>query len=692
MASPGSELGLALIGCGEVTRAKHLPALRRVPGVRVVAVADPLAAQRERVADAFRVPYRVAGVEAALALPGVDAVGVAVPPEQHAAVAIAALRAGKHVWIDKPLALTVADSLAIMRAAEETSAVAMIGFHMRYHRLVGELRSFVRSGHLGRIESIHSVWNSPRDGEGLPAWRWRREHGGGALIEIGVHHFDLWRFLLDTEVVEVFASSRDGERDDENAIVTATLENGVLATASLSERTSHQIEVEICGSAGRVRAGCLRFDGLEFVPRGDALGTLRSRQRRAGQLLASLPRGMVSMARGGEYRESYRSAWTQFVRMAQGARPPECLPVEGLRATEVALATVTARTRHAPVRVVRTAGPRAIETVAAGCSEESSPRRGTAAALEEPGNAGGLAFSVVVPTFRRSAALRELLAALAAQRLPHDRFEVVVVNDGGTDPLAGVIAPFREHLNIVLLEDGHRGCAGARQAGVAAARGRWLVFTDDDCRPTPEWLLRLEERCRQAPGCAIGGMVINGLPDNLYSEATQLTLSCLDERLNGGGACRFFPTCNLSFPGSSYAMVGGLDAHWPIAGGEDRDLCERWLRAGFRIVRADDCVVLHYHKLNLRSYWRQHFNYGQGAHLYRTRCASVVGSAPGLEALRFYMLLPASAFRRYRGLKAIRLSLLLALGQAANALGFAWQAFHIRREEARSGVPSRVAP
>jgi predicted dehydrogenase/glycosyltransferase involved in cell wall biosynthesis len=636
----------------------------------VLALADSDAGRRDHVADLFHVPYRVSGIETVLALDGIDAVGVAVPPESHGEVAIAALEAGKHVWIDKPLALTAEECLRICEAAARTSRAVMTGFHMRFHRLVGGLRAAIRSGRLGKIESIRSVWNSPRADLDLPGWRRRRETGGGALIEIGVHHFDLWRYLLEAEVREVFARARDGERDDENAVVSGVMENGILATAILSERTSHEIEIEVCGSAGRVRAGCLRFDGLEFVPVAEVPGSPRARLERLAQFAGELPRGAASMLRGGEYRESYRAAWESFARAAQGRVSAACGPAEGLRAVEVAAAAVESRLRHAPVAVRRAELPARVETAPAPAAEPSA----------EPGPPF---FSVVVPTFNRPAASAGLLEALCAQDYPRSRFEVVLVNDGG-GCLDDVLAPFHGRLRIKLLSQGRAGCAEARQWGVAHAAGRWLAFTDDDCRPAPGWLRRLEETCSAAPDCAVGGRVFNGLRGNLFSEATQVMLDYLDAQFNGSGEGRYFPTNNLAFPAEAFASVGGLAPRWPAAGGEDRELCARWLGAGYRMVRSEGAVVLHCHELNPASYWRQHFHYGRGAYLFRARLAATGRPAPPLEPGRFYLRLPLFPFRRYRFGTAARLAALLAVAQVANALGFVWQA----AREAFGGRPA----
>ncbi|MCX6621642.1 MAG: glycosyltransferase [Acidobacteria bacterium] len=604
MKSLGPGIGLALIGCGEVTCAKHLPALHRL-------------------------------------------------------LALAAIRAGKHVWIDKPLALTAEECVQIAAAARGTSRVVMTGFHLRFHPLVAQVRRVIASGRLGTLESIRSVWNSPRGDAGLPAWRWHRETGGGAITEIGVHHFDLWRYLLGAEVREVYALSRDGSRHDENAIVTATLDNGVLATAILSERTPHDIELEICGSAGRLRAACLRFEGLEFYSLTDIPGSPRTRLGRYSHFLRTLPSGLVSIARGGGYRESYRNGWEHFVRAAQGQAPACCDAVDGLRATEILCAAHESLRRNLPVAVAHNLPSALPESLPL-----PLPETGSAPAPGRP------LFSIVVPTYERPAALRSLLESLSAQRYPRHRFEVILVNDGAPTPIEPLVEPFRGRLQITTLTVSHRGCSGARHAGVARARGLWLAFTDDDCRPAPDWLANLEQALSAEPGAAVGGPVSNGLPGNLFADATQTMLAYLDRALNRDDAVRYLPTDNLAFPAQAFAAAGGLDPTWPLAGGEDRELCARWLRAGHRILRRDACLVVHFHPLTLASYWRQNYCYGRGARLYRTRVSAAGELRPPLEQLGFYLRLLLVPLRRHPLPRALRIIGLLALGQAANALGF----------------------
>src|SRR5271170_5461409 len=199
MSSAERHVRVAVIGCGEVTRAKHLPALAQVTGISVVALCDQDGQRSREVAEQFGIAKHCTDAAEIFAMPEVEAVGVCTNPETHADLAVAAMRAGKHVLIEKPLALTMVDCTRMMAASEASKVIAMTGFHMRFHRLIREARQCIREGILGPIESVRMVWHSPRADFAIPEWKTQRQRGGGALVEIAVHHFDLLRFLLDTE-------------------------------------------------------------------------------------------------------------------------------------------------------------------------------------------------------------------------------------------------------------------------------------------------------------------------------------------------------------------------------------------------------------------------------------------------------------------------------------------------------------
>lgn len=348
-----SQLKIAIVGCGEVTEHKHLPALGRVRGARVVAVADLNPARCGHVAARYRIPHQFSSVAALLDARVADVVGALVPPGAHADVAMQALDAGCHVLVEKPLALTLDDADALMAKAQGRSARVAMGFHMRWHRLLRQARDVVRSGRLGTIESIQTVWNSPRPDAGIPAWKCARATGGGAIVELGVHLFDLWRFLLGAEVVDVFARAHHAIRKDEHAVVTAQLDNGAFATAVTSERTGHDIDVEIAGSAGRMRVACQRFDGLQVFDVKETSGMVGPRLRALVQTAREIPRGVARMRTLGDYGDSYRGMWQHLIDAIAGGGDVECTLQDGRRALEVVLAAAASAETGVPVALAR---------------------------------------------------------------------------------------------------------------------------------------------------------------------------------------------------------------------------------------------------------------------------------------------------------------------------------------------------
>ena len=281
-----------------------------------------------------------------------------------------------------------------------------------------------------------------------------------------------------------------------------------------------------------------------------------------------------------------------------------------------------------------------------------------------------LMFSVVIPTFNRARQLRDCLASLALQDLPKRCFEVVLVDDGGSEALEEVLSPFREQLDIRLLRQTHMGCAAARQLGIEHASGEYLAFTDDDCCPAPNWLSTLGARLAAHPGCAVGGPTVNGAVDNPFSEATQTVVRVLTEwTRDEAGFVPYCPTSNAAFPALALESVGGLDPTWAIAGGEDRDLCARWSDAGCRLLFALEARVFHFHRLTLFQFAKQHFNYGRGAirflHADEARAPNRFRS----KGIGFYRTLFHAPFENQPPRQAALIFGLLLVTQIATAAG-----------------------
>ncbi|MBI3300777.1 MAG: Gfo/Idh/MocA family oxidoreductase [Deltaproteobacteria bacterium] len=372
-ASSSKTLKLGVIGCGRVAETRHLPALQTLPDVEVVAVADISPDRLRWVADRFHIKARYPDGLALLDNSAIEAVAVCVPTQFHVEVALAALDTGKHLFIEKPLALSLDESDRLIERAKQSSNKVMLGFNMRWHRLLRQARQIIQEGTLGSLKLMCTTFTSGTRYRGnVPEWRKQRMLGGGVLIEQAVHHFDLWRFLLQSEVEEVFATSHCGQWEDETATVTARMANGVLVAAMFSEGTSDNNEVEVYGQAGRLRVSCYRFDGLEFSSAASVPGAIRTRLHRTAQALKALPLAVSQMRRGGDYIASYRAEWRHFLDCVQHDTPVECTLDDGRCALQVVLAALESASLRQPVNVSQ--GPREITPMAASTPVERQQR------------------------------------------------------------------------------------------------------------------------------------------------------------------------------------------------------------------------------------------------------------------------------------------------------------------------------
>lgn len=341
-----------MIGCGLVMELKHMVVLQRISGIEVVAASDINGERLQAVADRFRIPGRHADAMDLLRRPDIDAVAICTPPAQHAAYVLAALEAGKHVLVEKPLALDMDECDRMIARARGADRKVVVGFHMRWHRQARAAREMLRSGQLGAIEIVRGVWtNSIRLDRDLPSWRGSRETGGGALIELGVHLYDLFRFWLEVDVEEIFVASTGREWPDESVSISARMTNGVLISAVISEVSNCDMEFEIYGRAGRSRFACLRYDGIESFDSTAVPGGGRSTLQRLARMIGQLPRGLAQGRLGGDYLLSYQREWEHFADVVRAAAPIECTLEDGRHAVQVALAAVQSALTGQPVRV-----------------------------------------------------------------------------------------------------------------------------------------------------------------------------------------------------------------------------------------------------------------------------------------------------------------------------------------------------
>ena len=307
----------------------HLPALARIAEVEVAALADADAERLNAAGTKWGVDHRYADYRALLSDPSVNAVLITVPTPFHCAAFLAAVELGKHTYIEKPLAMNLEEADRMLAAAAQFAGCTVVGFNLRSHRLVQKARELIRAGALGPIVSVRTVLVGGL--QERPAWQCRRAEGGGAFYELGIHHFDLWRFLLDTEVAHVEAQSLSDGSDDARVAVTARLVNGALACSVFALHGAASHEIEVIGESASLRFSLYRADSLEIRPAG--------RLRQFTRWLQQLPGAAKAARRGGDYVDSYRTHWLRFLESMRGGEPPATLQ-DGREAVRIAVAAI----------------------------------------------------------------------------------------------------------------------------------------------------------------------------------------------------------------------------------------------------------------------------------------------------------------------------------------------------------------
>ena len=243
-------VGLGLIGCGDFGRF-CLAAYERMEQVRIAAVADVAVGAANRLGREFGVAA-LDDPEALLTCPGVELVHIATPPSSHYPLAMAAIRAGKHVLCEKPLALSTAQADEIIAAAAEVGVIVPVNFVLRYNRIVQDVKALIDSAVLGRV--LHAqLTNCAKDTKlGPRHWFWDKAVSGGIFLEHGVHFFDLYRYWLGPgRVVSAHAELREGTGMEDRVVCTVRHDSGVLAghyhgfdQMDLMDRTEHRLVCE----------------------------------------------------------------------------------------------------------------------------------------------------------------------------------------------------------------------------------------------------------------------------------------------------------------------------------------------------------------------------------------------------------------------------------------------------------------
>lgn len=314
-----SPVRVGVLGAGAISQLVHLPILGGRDDVEVVALADKDNHKAESIARRFSVPT-VTDDRSVLSNPEIDAVLVCTPNYLHEEHAIAALESGKHVLVERPLAITSEGASRILDAARASGRQIMMNTAHRFRSDTIALYSFVAGGALGEVFSVQgSLLN--RKLAVRSSWRHRtREAGGGALMDLGVPILDLCLWLIGyPEIRRVSAASTMGEGEVEDGAA-------VLVETATGVSISVLVSWTLFSDQDRYQAQVLGRAGSGSIP---PLSVFR---QIGGRPISVTPEHPT--VRENPYMVSHRRLLDRFVGMAAGVRAVD-LPLEQVRLLRV---------------------------------------------------------------------------------------------------------------------------------------------------------------------------------------------------------------------------------------------------------------------------------------------------------------------------------------------------------------------
>jgi myo-inositol 2-dehydrogenase/D-chiro-inositol 1-dehydrogenase len=336
MTAAASPVRVGLIGAGLIGSFHGESLTRRIPEAQLVAIADPAGDAADRLASALGVSRAERDPEAVLQDDGVDAVVITAPARFHTQLIIQAANAGKAIFCEKPMALTLEDADRAIAAARAAGVPLQVGFNRRFDRGFQAGHAAIVAGRIGTPQLLRSLTRDPglENPGAVPPWT--------IFLETLIHDFDTLRYLNPgAEAVEVHAIADALVRPDyrdcgllDTAIVTVRFDNGAMATAEACFQAvyGYDIRGEVFGSAGMVTMGDGRRSSMSyFGEHGSAADTVRSN---------------VEL-----FLDAYTEELAHFVRCARTGDEPEVTGGDARAALAIALAAIRSVQSTQPVRV-----------------------------------------------------------------------------------------------------------------------------------------------------------------------------------------------------------------------------------------------------------------------------------------------------------------------------------------------------
>jgi glycosyltransferase involved in cell wall biosynthesis len=227
----------------------------------------------------------------------------------------------------------------------------------------------------------------------------------------------------------------------------------------------------------------------------------------------------------------------------------------------------------------------------------------------------GYRFSIIIPSYNRADEITDLIRSLQEQTFVHNRFEVLIVDDGSTDETEHVVQDFAARVGFRLrfFKRNHEGPGPARNYGMSAAEGEYFLFIDSDCLADARWLEEIDLAINRENPDAFGG------PDSVLENFTPLQKAIdysMTSFLTTGGMrghskkrlAKFYPrSFNMGIRREIHAKLGGMGK---LRHGQDIEFSRRIVASGAKVIHIPAAVVYHKRRTSLRKFFRQMFNWG----------------------------------------------------------------------------------
>ncbi len=249
-----------IIGCGDVTEVKSGPGFQKAKNSELVAVMRRTGELAEDYARRHNVPKWYDTAEDLIHDPDVDAVYVATPPSSHREHTVAALKAGKPVYVEKPMALNFAECQHMIEVAGQTRQPLFVAYYRRALPRFLKIKALLDEGAIGEVRLVNVLLHSPprpeeQSPESLP-WRVQPEiAGGGRFVDLASHQFDFLDYVLGpVQAVQGFADNQARLYPAEDVVTAAfVFENGVQGVGAWSFTAAEEFDrIEIIGSSGKL--------------------------------------------------------------------------------------------------------------------------------------------------------------------------------------------------------------------------------------------------------------------------------------------------------------------------------------------------------------------------------------------------------------------------------------------------------